>query len=216
MDAAAASKTAHPLSLERLTAAFAQMMGGERDGESASERRAHTSEVSPRAIVEAILFVGADGGRPRTAEQLASVMRDVTPDEVHAAVEALNADYRRDAAPYEIASGAEGYRLRLRDDLSRMRDKFYGRVKQARLSPAALEALALVAYRQPITAASIDAARGARSSTILAQLVRRGLVAREPGAATGDASRYRTTDRFLRLFRLDALDQLPRTAELED
>ncbi len=173
-------------------------------------------EIGPRSIVEAILFVGAEGGRPRTAEELAKVMRDVTPDEVHQAVAGLNQAYERDAAPYEITGGAKGYRLELREAMGRMRDKFHGRVKEARLSPTALEVLSVVAYRQPTTAATIDQLRGVRSGPLLTQLVRRGLLRRERPTDEAGEPHYLTTDRFLRFFRMDSLDQLPRAAELDD
>jgi segregation and condensation protein B len=218
-----------PLSLQRLTAAFAQMLGGSPiadqslDGQQlggidppqAGPAR-DSCEIGPRSIVEAILFVGAEGGRPRTAEELAGAMRDVTPDEVRQAVVELNEAYERDAAPYEIAGGAGGYRLRLREAMGRMRDKFHGRVKQASLSPTALEVLSVVAYRQPTTAATIDRLRGVRSGPLLTQLVRRGLLRRERPEETTGEPRFLTTDRFLQFFRLDSLEQLPRAAELDD
>lgn len=204
-----------PLSLQRLTAAFAQMLGGAHDAPDEAPAPP-PSAVSPKGIIEAILFVGAENGRPRTAEELASEMRDVTPEEVRAAVAELNDEYQRDAAPYEIADRAEGFRLQLREDLQRVRDKFYGRVKEVRLSPKALEVLSVVAYRQPTTAAAVDKLRGVSSGPLLSQLVRRGLVRRELAGEPGGQGRYFTTDRFLQFFRLDSLEQLPRAAELDD
>lgn len=207
-----------PLSLQRLTAAFSQMLGGSSGDAVAVEDSSPRDpcEISPRSIVEAILFVGADDARPRTAEVLSEEMRDVSPEEVHQAVEELNQQYRRDAAPYEIASGAEGYRFVLREEMARMRDKFHGRVREAKLSPRALEVLSVVAYRQGTTVASVDKLRGSRSGSLLTQLVRRGLVRREQAAGDSREAHYFTTDRFLHFFRLENLEQLPRAAELDD
>lgn len=206
-----------PLSLQRLTAAFAQMLGdGPADDadEAAVAAPLDPDAVCPKRIIEGILFVGSDGGRPRTAEELAAAMRDVSAEEVREAVAQLNAEYERDASAMEITDRAEGYKLQLRGELNRVRDKFYGRVKEVRLSPKALEVLSVVAYRQPTTAAAIDKARGVTSSTLLAQLVRRGLVRCDKGE--GQVSRYTTTERFLRFFGLDSIEQLPRAAELDD
>ena len=87
-------------------------------------------------------------------------MRGVSPAEVDAAVAELNALYDADATPYRIDHSHGGYRLVLRDEFERMRDKFYGRVREAKLSPAAIEVLSIVAYNQPVTAAQIDELRG--------------------------------------------------------
>ncbi|TWT74625.1 Segregation and condensation protein B [Posidoniimonas polymericola] len=214
------------MSLQRLTAAFAQMLGdAPADDADAHDPSTDLSAgfsgavdpdaVCPKRIVEAILFVGADGGRPRTAEELAAAMRDVTTEDVREAVAQLNAEYERDASAMVVTDRAEGYKLQLREELGRVRDKFYGRVKEVRLSPKALEVLSVVAYRQPTTAAAIDKARGVPSSTLLAQLVRRGLVRCDCGG-DGQPSRYSTTGRFLRFFGLDSVEQLPRAAELDD
>lgn len=86
-----------------------------------------------------------------------------------------------------------------------------------------MEVLSIVAYEQPITLARVDKLRGARSSPLLASLVRRGLVRLDrPGesehaeAATKGEVYYQTTDRFLRVFGLENVDQLPRAAEMVD
>ena len=206
------SSPTNPLSLQRLKDAFARMLApGEETNDS--DAAAHDDGVNLTAILEGVLFVGGDDARPRTAEELAAALRDVTPDEVDAAIADLNRRYDQDAAPYHIEASAAGYRLRLDDNLGRLRDKFYGRVREAKLTPAALEVLSVVAYRQPTTATVIDQLRGSRSNSHLANLVRRGLVRvdREGEKTT----QYRTTDRFLKLFGLEDLDQLPRAAELD-
>lgn len=205
-----------PLSLKRLTAAFAQMLGGGREESPAGAPNQDPCEICPRSIVEAILFVGAEDGRASTREQLAAAMRDVTPGEVDQAVVELNELYERDGSAYEITTSAAGYRLTLRESLTRVRDRFYGKVKEARLSPAALEVLSLVAYRQPMTGAAIDTLRGSRSGPLLSQLVRRGMLRQERADSGDKEARFTTTDRFLQVFRLSSLDQLPRAAELDD
>jgi segregation and condensation protein B len=95
-----------------------------------------------------------------------------------------------------------------------MRDKFYGRAREAKLSVAALEALAVIAYQQPITAQQINELRGAPTGAALSTLVRRRLVRLERSGHSG-AAQYTTTERFLSLFGLADLESLPRSEELE-
>src|SRR5690606_13495469 len=126
-------------------------------------------------------------------ERIASLMRDITPQEVHQAVAQLNERYAQNGNPYVITSSAAGYRMVLRDEFARVREKFQGNVRQGRLSPAVLEVLALIAYRQPITLADIDQARREKSQSLVNQLVRRGLVALERGPDRQTPGTYSTT-----------------------
>ena len=142
-------------------------------------------------------------------------MRGVSPAEVDTAVAELNTLYDADATPYRIDHSHGGYQLVLRDEFERMRDKFYGRVREARLSPAAIEVLSIVAYNQPVSAPQIDELRGSACGGALATLVRRRLLRLERSEDRESAPCYRTTDRFLRLFGLESLSALPRSEELE-
>lgn len=171
--------------------------------------------ISPESIVEAMLFVGRPNGQPLSAREIAAAMRGVSPSEVEAAVGTLNAVYLRDGAPYAIVQESTGFRLVLREQFCRVRDKLYGRIRESRLSPAAIEVLSLVAYHQPISLARIDQLRGSPSGGMLRSLVRRELVRMERPADRSGQPSYRTTGRFLRLFGLENLDELPRNTELE-
>ena len=101
----------------------------------------------------------------------------------------------------------------LRDEYAPLRDKFYGRIKEARLSQAAVDVLAIVAYRQPLTRDQIDTLRGKPSSGVLAQLVRRGLLRIERPQDAPRRPQFYTTDRFLQLFGLQSLVELPRSQD---
>ncbi|NLF07030.1 MAG: SMC-Scp complex subunit ScpB, partial [Pirellulaceae bacterium] len=83
----------------------------------------------------------------------------------------------------------------------------------ARLSQAAIDVLALVAYEQPITGEKIQQLRGKPSRHVLAHLVRRGLLRIERPEPKRRTAYYRTTDRFLRVFNLESLDDLPQSAD---
>jgi segregation and condensation protein B len=207
-----------PLSLSRLREAFAAMLGeGGREPEvdrSADDVRQTACEINPRSVVEAMLFVGRPDNGPLSARELAAAMRGVSPKEIEAAVGELNATYDADQSPYHIEQTGSGYRLVLRPEFERVRDKFYGRVKEARLSPAVIEVLSVLAYNQPATAEQLNVLRGAPSGAALATLVRRKLVSVERPAEGGE-SQYSTTERFLKLFGLGSLSELPRSEELE-
>jgi segregation and condensation protein B len=217
-----------PLSLNRLRAAFAQMLGTEQQATKSKEPGANPTprsvpptsisdpcEINPRTVVEATLFVGRPDNTPFSSRELAAAMRGVSPTEIDEAVAELNGVYERDAAPYEIVGSATGYSLQLRPNLRRMRDKLHGRTRESKLTPAAVEVLSIVAYNQPTTAEAIGELRGAASGPILQSLVRRKLVSIERPADRGDAPQYRTTDRFLRVFGLESMAALPRNEELE-
>jgi segregation and condensation protein B len=172
--------------------------------------------VTPRSIVEGMLFVGRPDGRPLTSRELASHISDVTPDEVDALVAELNEAYRQDGAAYEIAPDGPGYRLQLRSDLAPLRARFRGRVRTAKLTPAAVEVLSVIAYRQPITSEEIARLRGAQSQGILQQLVRRQLVRIDRPAEAPRTPRYHTTDRFNALFGVTSAADLPQDEDLDD
>lgn len=165
--------------------------------------------ISPRSIAEAILFVGHPENQPLSSRLMAALMRGVSPAEVDQLVEELNASYRAEQAPYEIAVVAGGFMLQLRPEYSRLRNKLYGRVREARLSQAAIEVLALVAYNQPVGRERIDQLRGKPSGALLSQLVRRDLLSVQRSTERPREMVYRTTERFLDIFGLDSLDDLP-------
>ena len=167
-------------------------------------------------IVEGMLFVGSADGRPLTSSEIAGHMRNVQPAEVDAIVEGLNAAYREHGAAYEIVTTAGGLRMQLRDELADVRQRVQGQVRTARLTPAAMEVLSIIAYRQPVTSEDINRLRGAQSYATLAQLVRRQLVRVERPAKAPRAARYHTTERFNRLFAVASPADLPRSEDLDD
>jgi segregation and condensation protein B len=172
-------------------------------------------EVTPKSILEAILFVGHPTSEPLTSERIAALMRGVQPREIDDMVEELRAEYASEGRPYSIASMDAGYRVTLQPQFAALRDAFYGRIREARLSQSAIDVLAIVAYQQPVGMEVIDRLRGKPSGAILSQLVRRDLLLLERSANKKVKPAYRTTERFLDLFDLDQLADLPRSQEIE-
>ena len=165
--------------------------------------------VQPRQILEALLFVGGDA---LTAKKLSGVLRgEFSIEFIERELDELNRLYAAEGRPYEIRLGDGGYRLTLRDEFERIRSKVYGQgPKEVKLSQEAIEVLAVVAYRQPISDREIEQLGKPGCGAILRQLLRRELIAvkRQPGNPR-DVS-YQTTPRFLSLFGIRSLDELPR------
>ena len=161
-------------------------------------------------IIEAMLFVG---GAPLTVERAIKIVRGLSGEQFRDAVDQLNRDYRRQNRPYAILPSDRGYVLTLRPKYLHVGQKLFGATREARLSTAAVDVLALVAYRQPATKDEVDSLRGAESSGLLKQLLRRGLVQID---RRGEEAVYGTTPRFLELFGLLSLDDLPKTHDLGD
>ena len=174
-------------------------------------------ELSPLSILEAMLFVGNKENRPLTPERASDFMRNVSPEEITQLIEKLNERYAVMNCPYEIVAIENGFRLALRDDFESVRTQFQGRIKEARLNQSAIDVLSIVAYRQPVTAEDVQKIRKQPSLSILSQLVRRDLlqIERESKGKRSTAY-YKTTDRFLRLFDIESLDELPTTEEIEE
>jgi segregation and condensation protein B len=171
--------------------------------------------ISPRGILEAMLFVGDPENRPLSPKLAAARLRGVSPREIESLLQELNETYRSEGCPYVIESSGEGYQLVLRPEFASVRERFYGRIREARLSQFAIDVLALVAYHQPITKPRVEEIRGKPSGGVLSQLVRRQLLRIERIDSKPRVTRYYTTDRFLDLFALGGLGDLPRTQDLD-
>ncbi len=172
-------------------------------------------ELSPRSILEAMLFVGTPAGQPLTSQYVAGLMRGVRPEEIDDLIRDLNEQYQANNCAYAVVSAGEGYRLALRPEMNALRDKVLGRSKSAKLSAAAVEVLSLVAYNEPLAADDVSRLRNTPSGHILSQLVRRQLLRLERTQAKPPKTQYFTTRRFLELFGLASLEELPRSQEIE-
>ncbi len=172
-------------------------------------------EVTPRSILEAILFVGTPDNTPLSSEQIAALMRGVRPREVDELIRELNDSYHASHSPYAIVAQGAGYRMLLREEFAPLRDKFYGRIRDARLSQAAVDVLAVVAYHQPLPRDELEKLRGRPSGKILTQLVRRQLVRVERTDEKPRRTLYHTTERFLDLFGLESIADLPKNQDLD-
>ena len=172
-----------------------------------------SSRVSPRQIIEAALFVG---GVPLTTKRLSSILGgEFDQDFIDATIDQLNAQYVAENRAYEIRFGEGGYRFVLKGEFERVRRRVFGfGPREIKLSQEALEILALVAYRQPVSKKQVEDTGRRNARGLLRQLVRRELVALERDNSGDNEVTYRTTPRFLELFGLAHLDELPQADEL--
>jgi segregation and condensation protein B len=170
-------------------------------------------QVTPQQVLEACLFVG---GTPLTATRLAGLLRgNFTAQSVELLLDELNQCYQAEDRPYEIRLGEGGYRLVLSDSFARIQHKVYGLgPREVRLNQETLEVLALVAYRQPVTAEQLSEWGKPQSDATLRQLLRRDLIEVERSPDQPKDVRYRTTSRFLSLFGIGSLQELPRPEQL--
>ncbi len=233
-------QTQEELSLSALTEAFAEVMGGHKEAADAVEPPAEpspdspgpveseaetaialpsaddeASPITPRSLLEAMLFVGNQDNVGLSARQAAELMRGVESDEIERLVEQLNQQYEQNGCPYTITEEGGRYRMTLRREFHVVRNRFYGRIREVRLSQAAVDVLAIVAYQQPLSSEQVSRLRAKPSSHVLAQLVRRGLLRIERRGEKRRRPYYFTTDRFLELFGLESLDDLPQSEELD-
>jgi len=162
--------------------------------------------VQLQQVVEALLFVG---GEPLPTKRFVDLLGGGTSaEDVTELIEKLNQRYIGQRRPYEIRLLEGGYRLQLRDEYESVRRKVYGQgPKEVKLAQEALEVLAFIAYRQPVTKANLDETGRQNLSPLLRQLLRRELILLQRDESNAEV--YRTTPRFLDLFGLKTLDDLP-------
>jgi segregation and condensation protein B len=166
-----------------------------------------------KRIVEA-LVLGAP--EPVSAQKLAEVVPGLEADVARSLVVELRREYDEQGRGFEIWEVAGGYQLRTRPEYAAYL-RLLHRERAQRLSRAALETLAVIAYRQPVTRAEIEAVRGVEVDAVLRSLIERELV-RIAGhrEVPGRPMLYATTKRFLELFGLARLEDLPTLREIEE
>lgn len=168
-----------------------------------------SDRVSSRSVIEGALFVG--GEVSLTARKLASLIGNDTDSRLAVKlIDQLNADYTAENRPYEIRLHEGGFRMELRENFANVALKVFGLgPREVRLSPDTLEVLAFVAYNQPVTKEELEKISQRNSQTLLRQLIRLRLVDIErTGKRRADVA-YKTGERFLKLFGLESLEDLP-------
>jgi segregation and condensation protein B len=164
-------------------------------------------------IVLAILFAADE---PLSARKIAAVIEDVTTADVKQAIDAWNTRADTEAWSIAIEQVAGGYRLATRSEYAPYVSRLYQGRRRFRLSRAGLESLAIIAYKQPITRAEIEAIRGVGCGAVIANLLERSLIEIVGKAKVlGAPFLYGTTPAFLEYLGLNSLKDLPSMEDLE-
>jgi segregation and condensation protein B len=161
-----------------------------------------------RPSLEALLMI-AD--QPLDESTLATAVGYPMP-EVAAALTELAAEYAEQGRGFELRNVAGGWRYYTREELAPVVEAFVLDGQQARLTQAALETLAVVAYRQPVSRARVSAIRGVNVDGVMRTLLTRGLVEEAGQDHSSGAYLYRTTSYFLERIGVTSLDDLPELA----
>lgn len=165
-------------------------------------------EASLPASLEALLMVADE---PVPAAQLADVVERPA-EEVAAALRALAQAYTQEQRGFDLREVAGGWRLYTRAEYAPVVERFVSDSQQVRLTQAALETLAVVAYRQPVSRARVSAVRGVNCDTVMRTLLLRGLVEEAGTEPETGATLFRTTGYFLERIGLPELSDLPALA----
>jgi len=170
--------------------------------------------LKARAIIEALLITASE---PVTPGRLTNLLSGYNGRDIREAVDALNAQYEDAGHGILIVEIAGGYQLASRQEYSPWLRKYHKTSNQVRLSQAGLEALAIVAFKQPVTRIEIDSIRGVNSGGVLHTLLEVNMVrivGRSEGI--GKPMLFGTTREFLVHFGLKGLSELPKPKELEE
>ena len=169
-------------------------------------------EIIIKPKVEALLFAT---DRPVAATKMAQIIGDTDARVVKKAVELLRKEYSEQGRAFQIEEIAEGYQVLTRPEFRECVTKLRRSAVESRLSQAALETLAIIAYRQPVLRAHVEGIRGVQAGELMRGLMEKNLVkiiGREN--VVGRPILYGTTRRFLEHFGLKSLKDLPKMEEV--
>jgi len=182
---------------------------------SNDEREISTEEqtdLSVESVVEAVLFASDE---PLTAERLANIVESRV-KQIRQHIKSLNEKYQANKNTFRIKQVAGGYQMMTLSPYNYWLKKLLRARSDSKLSPAALETLAIIAYKQPVIRADVEAIRGVAVGEIIRGLMYKGLVKIVGRAEVlGRPMLYGTTKKFLEIFGLNTLKDLPKVEELK-
>ena len=173
---------------------------------------ASMSEQALKSVLEAILFAASE---PISLKQFQAALSGLDARTLRKVLDTLRADYQEMERSFHLAEVANGYQICTRPQYSEWIQKFYTQQVRVTLSPPALETLAIVAYKQPVTRADVAAIRGVNSDSVLNSLIEKGLVS-IAGRKAGRSLLFSTTDEFLQQFGLKDASELPSLDEIDE
>lgn len=172
------------------------------------------------SIVESLVFASPD---PVSTEELCRLIMETEeglelyPTDIEQAVESLNQDYLEHGRSFLIIHQGGGFTFATKKEYHRWLQKFQHENVSRKLTPSAVDVLAIIAYKQPVTKPEVDHIRGVDSGYLVRQLLEKELV-KVAGRSDrpGRPLLYRTTSNFLKHFGINSVDELPRPREIDD
>jgi len=169
-------------------------------------------ELTAESVVEAVLFASDE---PLTVERLANIV-GTSVKQIRRNVKKLNDKYEANSNAFRIEQIASGYQMLTLSPYNHWLKKLLHARSESKLSPAALETLAIIAYKQPVIRVDIEAIRGVAVGEVIRGLMYKGLVKIVGRAEVlGRPMLYGTTKKFLEVFGLNSLKDLPKIEELK-
>jgi len=167
-----------------------------------------TNDILAKGIIEAILF---SSDKPVLIEQIRNLFEDLQPAQIRELLEELQKEYEQAGRGFRLLEVAGGFQMVTAPSLSAFLKKFYRQKGTDKLSRPALETLAIIAYKQPVTKFEIESLRRVDSSGVVKNLKDLGII-RISGRkkSPGRPFVYATTRQFLEYFGLKSLDELPK------
>jgi len=182
------------------------------DAGTASSTPSH--QITTESVIEAILFASDE---PLSAERLGAIAEfNGTAAQIRKCIETLNEQYAQSGRAFRIEEIAGGFQMMTLPDYNNWLKKLLRHRGETKLSPAALETLAVIAYKQPVIRADVEAIRGVACGEMIRSLMYKGMVKIVGKAEVlGRPLLYGTTKKFLEVFGLKDLKDLPKAEELK-
>jgi len=187
-------------------------MTEEHERATSDEPRETSNEPTVESVIEAVLFASDE---PLSAERLANIV-ETGVRQIRQHIQSLNDKYQANNNAFRIEQIAGGYQMLTLSAYNLWLGKLLRARSDSKLSPAALETLAVIAYKQPVMRADIEAIRGVAAGELIRGLMYKGLVKIVGRAEVlGRPMLYGTTKKFLEIFGLNSLKDLPKVEELK-
>ena len=170
------------------------------------------SEQMLKSILEAILFAASE---PISVKQFQAVLPELEARAIRQGLSELRDEYEQMERSFRLTEIANGYQICTCPQYSDWIQKFYTQQVRVTLTPSALETLAIVAYKQPVTRADVAAIRGVNSDSVLNSLLEKGLIS-IAGRKANRSLLFSTTDEFLQQFGLKNASELPSLDEIDE
>lgn len=167
-----------------------------------------------KKIVEALIFASDS---PITENRIKNIIQELDSTRINVIIDELNTEYYQNDHAFKIVRLAGGFQFITRSEYAQYIKQYYKGRARSKLSRAALETLAIIAFKQPISRPEIDSIRGVNSDGVVKNLLERNLIYISGRSAhVGRALLYNTTQEFLQYFGVNDISDLPKPKEIEE